>query len=100
MLTQQLRAAVALVMFATRSYSELILDMLHYWDFVPELHCTCSDAISRTELLIFTHFLSLPRRPSPYPASFNLSLSSEDFNYDEEAVPDFNVTLEDNDEGV
>ena len=43
---------------------------------------------------------SLPNRLSPYLASFNLSLSSEDFNYDEEPVPDFNVTLEDNDEGV
>lgn len=38
-------------------------------------------------------------RASPYASGFNLSLVSEDFNYNEVPLPDFNVTLEDNDEG-
>ena len=37
---------------------------------------------------------------SPYSASFNMSLSSEDFNYNEQSVPDFSLTVEDNDEGI
>ena len=37
---------------------------------------------------------------SPYSASFNMSLSSEDFNYNEQYVPDFSLTVEDNDEGI
>ena len=37
--------------------------------------------------------------PSPYPASFNMSLSSADNNFNQYPVPDFNVTVEDNDEG-
>ena len=32
-------------------------------------------------------------------AAFNLSLSSVDFNYNQAPIPDFNVTLEDNDDG-
>lgn len=36
---------------------------------------------------------------SPYPAAFNMTLSSQDTNYDGSSVPDFNVTVEDNDEG-
>lgn len=37
---------------------------------------------------------------SPYPASFNMSLESADTNYNEQYVPDYNVTIEDNDEGM
>ena len=36
---------------------------------------------------------------SPYSSGFNLTLESEDKNYDGQSVPDFNVTIEDNDEG-
>ena len=36
---------------------------------------------------------------SPYPASFNMSLSSQDRNYNGSSVPEFNITVEDNDEG-
>ena len=36
---------------------------------------------------------------SPYMASFNMSLVSMDDNYDGADVDDFNVTVEDNDEG-
>ena len=37
--------------------------------------------------------------PSPYPAAFNMALSSKDMNYDGASLPDFNLTVEDNDEG-
>ena len=37
--------------------------------------------------------------PSPYPAAFNMTLSSEDMNYNGASLPDFNLTVEDNDEG-
>ena len=36
---------------------------------------------------------------SPYNSGFNLTLESEDMNYDGQIVPDFEVTVEDNDEG-
>ena len=36
---------------------------------------------------------------SPYSASFNMSLSSADFNFDRKRVPDVTLTIEDNDEG-
>lgn len=38
--------------------------------------------------------------PSPYPASFNMSLSSIDNNFNEYPLPNFNLTVEDNDEGM
>lgn len=38
-------------------------------------------------------------RPSPYPASFNMSVSSTDMNYDGQPIRDYNVTIEDNDNG-
>lgn len=37
---------------------------------------------------------------SPYNSGFNLTLESEDKNFDGQSVPDFTVTVEDNDEGV
>ena len=37
---------------------------------------------------------------SPYSSGFNLTLESEDMNYDGQELPDFNVTVEDNDEGI
>ena len=37
---------------------------------------------------------------SPYNSGFNLTLESEDKNFDGQSVPDFMVTVEDNDEGV
>ena len=37
--------------------------------------------------------------PSPYPASFNMSLSSQDNNFNEYPVPNYDLTVEDNDEG-
>ena len=36
---------------------------------------------------------------SPYPASFNMSLESYDANFHEQHVPNYNITIEDNDEG-
>lgn len=36
---------------------------------------------------------------SPYMASFNMSLTSRDDNYDGAEVEDFGVTVEDNDDG-
>ena len=36
---------------------------------------------------------------SPYMASFNMSLTSLDENYDGAEIDDFNVTVEDNDDG-
>lgn len=38
-------------------------------------------------------------RDSPYPASFNMSLASQDINFNEYPVPDFDLTVEDNDYG-
>ena len=38
--------------------------------------------------------------PSPYPASFNMTVSSGDMNFDRVPVPDYNLTVEDNDEGM
>lgn len=37
--------------------------------------------------------------PSPYSASFNMSLSSGDKNFNHAPVPNYNLTVEDNDEG-
>ena len=37
---------------------------------------------------------------SPYNSGFDLTLESVDKNYDGQIVPDFKVTIEDNDEGV
>ncbi len=37
--------------------------------------------------------------PSPYASSFSMSLTSNDTNFDQEPVPDFSLTIEDNDEG-
>ena len=37
---------------------------------------------------------------SPYNSGFNMTLESEDKNFDGQSVPDFKVTVEDNDEGV
>ena len=36
---------------------------------------------------------------SPYGSGFNLTLVSEDKNYGGQPLPDFNVTVEDNDHG-
>ena len=36
---------------------------------------------------------------SPYSASFNLSLTSRDYNYDGADIDDYEVTVEDNDDG-
>ena len=36
---------------------------------------------------------------SPYQTGFNLTLKSEDFNYDEQEISNYNITIEDNDEG-
>ena len=36
---------------------------------------------------------------SPYTASFNMSLTSLDDNYDGATIEDFGVTVEDNDDG-
>ena len=38
-------------------------------------------------------------RESPYRSGFKLVLQSEDSNYDAPDLPDFGVTVEDNDEG-
>ena len=38
--------------------------------------------------------------PSPYSASFNTTVSSVDMNFDQVPVPDYNLTVEDNDEGM
>jgi hypothetical protein len=37
---------------------------------------------------------------SPYNSGFNMTLESEDMNFDGQSVPDFEVTVEDNDEGM
>ena len=37
---------------------------------------------------------------SPYSSGFDVTLESEDENYDGQSVPEFNVTVEDNDEGM
>ena len=37
---------------------------------------------------------------SPYDAAFSLALSSTDKNFDLLPVPDYNVTIEDNDDGI
>ena len=37
---------------------------------------------------------------SPYNSGFNMTLESEDKNFDGQSVPDFKVTVEDNDEGM
>ena len=37
---------------------------------------------------------------SPYSSGFNMTLESEDKNFDGQSVPDFKVTVEDNDEGM
>ena len=37
---------------------------------------------------------------SPYNSGFNVTLESEDKNFDGQSVPDFEVTVEDNDEGI
>ena len=38
-------------------------------------------------------------RASPYPASFNVSLVSQDMNFNDYPVPDFDLTVEDDDDG-
>ena len=38
--------------------------------------------------------------PSPYSASFNTTVSSGDKNFDDVPVPDYHLTVEDNDEGL
>ena len=37
---------------------------------------------------------------SPYSSSFSMALTSKDANFNEEPVPDFSLTIEDNDEGI
>ena len=37
---------------------------------------------------------------SPYNSGFDLTLESVDKNYDGQTVPDFKITIEDNDEGI
>ena len=37
---------------------------------------------------------------SPYNSGFNMSLESVDKNFDGQSVPDFKVTVEDNDKGM
>ena len=36
---------------------------------------------------------------SPYSSAFSIGLASNDANFDEEPVPNFNLTIEDNDDG-
>lgn len=37
---------------------------------------------------------------SPYRSGFNLTLVSDDKNYGGQLLPDFNITVEDNDAGI
>ena len=54
-----------------------------------------------TPQLLVVYALEDPfNMPSPYSASFNTTVNSSDKNFDNVRVPDYHLTVEDNDEGL
>lgn len=51
------------------------------------------------DLVVYALEDSINALDSPYPVAFQMTLTSHDFNYDQQAVPNYNLTVEDNDEG-
>ena len=52
------------------------------------------------QLLVYAVEDDLNIEDTSYPSTIGMSLTSNDANFDEEPIPDYNITIEDNDNGM